>query len=58
MKPNLLTPGENTPRSGVHELVGPRGGKRDGVKYDLTKDKTVPPTPIPDLKFKKVSRKK
>ena len=41
---NLLTPGTPTPASGQYEVVGPRGGKRDGLEITSTKGKPLPPT--------------
>ena len=41
-----LKPGTRTPRSGIYEQVGPRGGKT-GEQADSTKDKPLPPTDQP-----------
>jgi hypothetical protein len=41
-----LTPGTPTPRSGIYEQVGPRGG-RTGEQADSTRGKPLPPTEKP-----------
>ena len=38
-----LPPGTGTPRSGIYEQVGPRGG-RTGAQADPTRGKPLPPT--------------
>ncbi len=38
-----LPPGTSTPRSGIYEQVGPRGG-RTGEQADSTRGKPLPPT--------------
>jgi hypothetical protein len=38
-----LPPGTPTPRSGIYEQVGPRGG-RTGEQADSTRGKPLPPT--------------
>jgi hypothetical protein len=38
-----MPPGTPTPRSGVYEQVGPRGG-RTGEQADSTRGKPLPPT--------------
>jgi hypothetical protein len=42
-KPPPLHPGMPTPRSGIYEQVGPRGG-RTGEQADSTRGKPLPPT--------------
>jgi len=39
-----LPPGTPTPRSGIYEERGPRGG-RTGEEADSTRGKPLPPTP-------------
>jgi hypothetical protein len=41
-----LTPGTATPRSGIYEQVGPRGG-RTGEQADSTRGRPLPPTEKP-----------
>jgi hypothetical protein len=41
-----LPPGTPTPRSGIYEKVGPRGG-RTGEQADSTRGKPLPPTEKP-----------
>jgi hypothetical protein len=41
-----LPPGTPTPRSGIYEQVGPRGG-RTGEQADSTRGKPLPPTDGP-----------
>jgi hypothetical protein len=38
-----MPPGAATPRSGIYEQVGPRGG-RTGEQADSTRGKPLPPT--------------
>jgi hypothetical protein len=40
----LLKPGQIVPRSGLYELIGPRGG-RTGHEITGVKGKSLPPTP-------------
>ena len=39
---NPLKPGNNAPRSGQYQEIGPRGGK--GREVTATKGETLPPT--------------
>jgi hypothetical protein len=39
-----LKPGEEAPRSGQYEIVGPRGG-RTGDERTVVRGTTLPPTP-------------
>ncbi len=41
-----MPPGAATPRSGVYEQVGPRGG-RTGERVDSTRGNPLPPTRAP-----------
>ena len=41
-----LPPGTPTPRSGIYEKVGPRGG-RTGEQADSTRGNPLPPTEKP-----------
>ena len=43
MSNKSLTPGTMTPRSGIYEQVGPRGG-RTGEQATSTKGNPLPPT--------------
>jgi hypothetical protein len=45
-KSKTLLPGTPTPRSGIYEQVGPRGG-RTGEQADSTRGKPLPPTEKP-----------
>lgn len=40
----MLKPGEEAPRSGQYEIVGPRGGKT-GDERTSVRGTTLPPTP-------------
>lgn len=40
----MLKPGEEAPRSGQYEIVGPRGGKT-GDERTAVRGNTLPPTP-------------
>ena len=39
------------PYSGQVEIVGPRGGKKDGVERTVVLDEPFPPTPEADLRY-------
>lgn len=54
----LLSPGDITPTSGQYEIVGPRGGQRDGLEVNSTKGHPMPPTSESGLKFKLVDETK
>lgn len=41
---DLLTPGTPTPVSGQYEVVGKRGGKREGLEVTSTAGNPLPPT--------------
>lgn len=41
-----LKPGQEAPRSGQYEIIGPRGG-RTGNERTVTKGEPLPPTPKP-----------
>jgi len=45
-KTPVLPPGTPTPRSGIYEKVGPRGGMT-GEQADSTRGKPLPPTTKP-----------
>jgi hypothetical protein len=45
---NTLPPGTPTPRSGIYEQVGPRGG-RTGEQADSTRGHPLPPTEKPGV---------
>jgi hypothetical protein len=40
---HLLKPGDTVPRSGLYEIIGPRGGDT-GKQITGVKGKTLPPT--------------
>jgi hypothetical protein len=43
MSKKPISPGTPTPRSGIYEQLGPRGGKT-GEQADSTRGKPLPPT--------------
>ncbi len=43
-------PGEEVPRSGQYEIVGPRGGET-GAERTVVRGEPFPPTPKPSQKF-------
>ena len=45
-----LMPGEEAPRSGQYEQVGPRGG-RTGQERTVTRGEPLPPTPRPGMGY-------
>lgn len=45
MENNLFKPGEIVPQSGQYEIVGPRGGKKEGKERTCTKGEHFPPIP-------------
>lgn len=47
---NTLRPGEDAPRSGHYEQVGPRGG-RTGAERTVTRGEPMPPTPRPGMGY-------
>lgn len=46
-----LTPGTRAPRSGLYEIVGPRGG-RTGEERTVTKGEPLPPTPASGQRYR------
>lgn len=48
----LFRPGEPCPTSGLYEIVGPRGGKIEGVQRTVVEGEPFPPTPEPDQYYK------
>jgi hypothetical protein len=44
--PKPLKPGQEAPRSGQYEIIGPRGG-HTGNERTVTKGEPLPPTPKP-----------
>lgn len=48
-----LKPGEEAPRSGQYEIVGPRGG-RTGEERTVVRGKPLPPTPAPGQRYELV----
>jgi len=57
-KDDLLKPGNITPDSGQYGIVGPRGGKTEYGEVTSVKNKPLPPTPEPGLKYKPVDMTK
>lgn len=51
---NLYSPGEVVPQSGQFEVVGPRGGHREGLEVTGVEGKRLPPTQESGLKYKPV----
>lgn len=45
-KQSILKPGQPAPKSGQHQIVGPKGGK-PGVEVTAVEGKPMPPTPKP-----------
>lgn len=52
MSDQLYSPGEIAPQSGQYEIVGPRGGKREGLEVTSTEGNPLPPVPEAGLKLK------
>lgn len=50
-----LKPGQDAPRSGQYEIVGPRGG-RTGEERTSTRGNSLPPTPKPGQSYVLVDR--
>ena len=48
-------PGETAPVSGLHELIGPRGG-HTGKERTVSKGKELPPTPKPGMSYEIAER--
>jgi hypothetical protein len=46
-------PGQEAPKSGQYEIIGPRGGQT-GEERTVTKGEPLPPTPKPGESFKLV----
>lgn len=53
----ILKPGQQAPKSGQYERVGPRGGKT-GKEITGVKGKPLPPTPIAGSTYKLVDKTK
>lgn len=58
MLDDLLSPGTPTPESGQYGVVGPRGGRREGLEVTSTEGNPLPPTPKPGLKYVLVDKTK
>lgn len=56
-KPSGLKPGQDAPKSGQYEVVGPRGGKT-GQEVTSTEGNTLPPTPKPGQTYTLVDETK
>ncbi|WP_425907173.1 YjzC family protein [Nitrobacter sp. TKz-YC02] len=50
-------PGEEAPRSGQYEQLGPRGGPT-GEERTVVRGEPLPPTPKPDMSYRLVDRTK
>lgn len=50
MTGNTLRPGQDAPRSGQYEIIGPRGG-RTGAERTVTRGEPMPPTPKPGMRY-------
>ena len=50
MKPTTLKPGEESPRSGQYEIIGPRGG-HTGDERTVVRGEPMPPTPGKGMGF-------
>jgi hypothetical protein len=48
--PNIIRPGQKTPRSGQYQIVGPRGGQT-GQEVTSVRDKPMPPTQKPGQRY-------
>jgi hypothetical protein len=46
-----LKPGQEVPRSGQYEQIGPRGG-RTGLEVTSTRGERLPPTPKPGMSYR------
>lgn len=46
----IYKPGEDAPRSGQYEQIGPRGG-RTGEERTVTRGEPLPPTPKPGMGY-------
>lgn len=58
MSDQLFNPGQSTPESGQYEVVGPRGGRREGLEITSTQGNPLPPTSEPGLKYVLVDKTK
>ena len=56
-KDGTLRPGQNVPRSGQYEIVGPRGG-RTGEERTMVRGEPAPPTPSSGQRFQLVDPSK
>lgn len=50
--PKNFKPGESVPRSGLYEVIGPRGGDTHKEVTVSTKDGVFPPTPKPGMTYR------
>jgi hypothetical protein len=48
--PKTYKPGQEAPRSGQYEIIGPRGG-RTGNERTVVEGEPLPPTPRPNSSF-------
>lgn len=55
-KTSGLKPGQDAPKSGQYQQVGPRGGK--GHEVTVSKGETLPPTTTPGSTYKLVDATK
>lgn len=54
---NRFKPGQNVPRSGQYEIIGPRGGET-GKEITGVKGKPLPPSIKPGITYKLVDKTK
>ncbi len=47
----ILKPGDRAPRSGIYDMIGPRGGIT-GEQVVSTHNKPLPPTPKPGQAYR------
>jgi hypothetical protein len=50
MSKGIFKPGQEAPKSGQYEIVGPRGG-RTGEERTVTRGEPLPPTPEKGMGF-------
>jgi len=48
--PKTFKPGQESPRSGQYEIIGPRGGETEAERT-ITRGEPFPPTPKPGQKY-------
>ena len=58
MSKELFSPGNVAPESAQYQVVGPRGGYREGLEVTSVEGKRLPLTSEPGLKYVLVGRTK